>query len=181
MNDTVYAVVQLNGADNISDAWGSGTVDLRLTSDLSVREPYFKREHNYMYMYVGVGSGQAVNLRVKDADNAVLAASVNCGSTSNYASIKTESSKPTLKISNTSKTIAMNAETLQGTNLPMITGFVMQLPSSNGITGHTDNSSTISRVKLSAISKIQLTNAVYGTAEPSGTADDGTLYFQISS
>ena len=74
MNDTVYAQIQLNGADNITSARKPA---LKNVSGLVAREPYVYMQNSYAYMYIGVSEGKAVDLRVKDADQAVYSAKLN--------------------------------------------------------------------------------------------------------
>lgn len=201
MNDTVFAQIQLNGADNVSSYSGWADTLSGAPSNIDVREPYLKREGSYLYMYVGVGAGRAVQLRVKKADWASKAETVHLTRTENKGEVlvttksdgegiawfvgasdreKSAGNRTRPSISICNNYIIGTAGTSEGR--PYMENFEIKLPgTSTAITGHSNNSSTISKVKLESISKVQLTTAVYGPSEPSGSAADGTLYFQISS
>lgn len=184
MSDTVYAVVQLNGSDDIASSWPN-TVDLGLTSPLSVREPYFKRENNSIYMYVGVGDGraEAVNLRVKTADAANESASVVCSSGDNSISIKAVSGSPLLEAKTAAKAIKLTGDTLEGVEKPTLTGFNIILSSGTSLSG----SGVINEVSLLRVPRLTLArgsttptnNRGYGTALPD-KAELGEVFFLIT-
>ena len=182
MNDTVYAVMQLNAEDDIANNWPS-TLNLSLASPLSIREPYFKRENNHMYMYVGVQNGEAVNLRVKTADSANEAESVVCTSGTNSISIKPIGGAPLLELKTAAKTVKLTGDKLEGFNTPTITGFNIELSRGTALSGagviRSVSLLSVPRLTLSRGSAYMGDNRGYGTALPT-SAEVGEVFFLIS-
>lgn len=208
-NETVFAQIQLNGSDNISNSWSS-PVNLGLSSPLSIREPYYKRENNYMYMYVGVGGGNAVELRAKQADKADLSYELHTKASSSYATRvrigpSSEIDKQDGIVDNfiwvypagqanvsagqrTLPSVSIHYNSIIGTESsdnqrPSISGFNIQLLSGTTLSG----AGTISGVRLYEIPRLTLKrgsttsskNRGYGTALPT-TADPGEVFFLIA-
>ena len=185
MNDTVYAVVQLNGSDNIANTW-SNSIDLGLSSPLSIREPYYKREGSYLYMYVGTGvSGKAVELRTKNADNASCAATVSCRTPETTLIINDKDGKAALVAENNTQSVSVSIDnsTIKGVGNPTITGFNIQLNNTNiSGTGGYINSVPIINVPYLTLergSSSAKDNRGYGTHLPS-SAELGEIFFLIT-
>lgn len=180
MNDTVYAQIQLNGADNIASAHKPECKDV---SGLVAREPYVYTESSYAYMYIGVSEGKAVDLRVKTADSASLAESVVCASGTNSISINPVDGAPLLELKTAAKTVKLTGDKLQGVNTPAITGFNIELSSGTTLSGagviRSVSLLNIPRLTLSGGSAAMGGNRGYGTALPT-SAEVGEVFFLIS-
>lgn len=182
MNDTVYAQIQLNGADNITSARKPALKDV---SGLVAREPYVYMQSSYAYMYIGVSEGKAVDLRVKDADQAVCSAKLNTALVDNgtgtevyigrqgnstqtifwiygHGELTTpgnERQYASIAIHNDKIVGSSPRETTIGTDRPRLQGFNIDLTANCYINSYSDVPETnrgIKNVALSNISRLSL-------------------------
>lgn len=161
MNDTLNAIIQLNGK-----------LDARYqpqNAQLDEREPYLYKKGDHIYMYIGIGKGEGQPLRAENADSAFVA-----------ESLKTD----TVMIDNTGiivdENLVISSDGIEGSaaNTMYLNNFKIKLKGAGSIT--TESTASITSVGLTEVPILTVTDSNWGDELPkSGTK--GQIFFKIAS